>query len=63
MARVDVFHEGYWVGRGRRRYLTIVEKNERRCLQEGRGWERRVGAGGKGRRVVGRLGREVGVVL
>jgi hypothetical protein len=27
---------------GRRRYLTIVKKNERKCLQEGRGWEGRV---------------------
>jgi hypothetical protein len=41
----------------------IVEKNERRCLQEGRGWEGRVGEDEKGITVVGRVGREVGEVL
>jgi hypothetical protein len=49
-------------GRGRRRYITIIEKKERRCVQRGRGWEVRVGGGGKGRRVVGRVGRQVGEV-
>jgi hypothetical protein len=63
MARVDVFHGGNGVGRGRRRYLTIVEKNERRCVQKGMGWEGRVGAGkwgGRSARCCRDEGRERG---